>query len=128
VAKVVHIKLTSEGRIDEADFDEQLQIYHGRIALVALSGASNVTGFISPARRLAEKAHAAGAQILVDCAQMAPIAKFKCLPLDDPAHFDYVALSAHKMYAPFGCGALIGRRDTFENGIPDMRGGGKWKS
>ena len=125
VAKVVHIKLTSEGRIDEADFDEQLQIYNGRIALVALSGASNVTGFISPARRLAGKAHAAGAQILVDCAQLAPHRKVQMLPLDDPAHFDYVALSAHKMYAPFGCGALIGRRDTFENGIPDMRGGGE---
>ena len=30
-----------------------------------------------------------------------------------PEHLDYVAISAHKMYAPFGTGALIGRRDTF---------------
>jgi selenocysteine lyase/cysteine desulfurase len=44
--------------------------------------------------------------------------------LDDPAHLDYVALSAHKMYAPFGTGALIGRRDTFETGEPDYSGGG----
>ena len=41
-----------------------------------------------------------------------------------PAHLDYLALSAHKMYAPFGTGALIGRRDTFEQGEPEMRGGG----
>jgi selenocysteine lyase/cysteine desulfurase len=44
--------------------------------------------------------------------------------LDDPQHFDYVAISAHKMYAPYGTGALIGRRDTFEHGEPDLRGGG----
>jgi len=46
------------------------------------------------------------------------------LALDDPGHLDYVALSAHKMYAPYGAGALIGRRDTFETGDPDMVGGG----
>jgi len=44
--------------------------------------------------------------------------------LDDPAHLDYVTLSAHKMYAPFGTGVLIRRRDTFEHGEPEYRGGG----
>jgi selenocysteine lyase/cysteine desulfurase len=44
--------------------------------------------------------------------------------LDDPQHLDYVCLSAHKMYAPFGTGALIGRRDNFERGEPEYRGGG----
>jgi selenocysteine lyase/cysteine desulfurase len=44
--------------------------------------------------------------------------------LDDPAHLDFVAISAHKMYAPFGTGAIIGRRDIFERGDPDMPGGG----
>jgi selenocysteine lyase/cysteine desulfurase len=44
--------------------------------------------------------------------------------LNDPAHLDYVAISAHKMYAPFGTGALIGRKDTFERGEPEYRGGG----
>jgi cysteine desulfurase/selenocysteine lyase len=36
-----------------------------------------------------------------------------------------VVLSAHKMYAPYGTGALVGRRDTFEQGEPDYRGGGQ---
>jgi cysteine desulfurase / selenocysteine lyase len=45
-------------------------------------------------------------------------------PLEDPSHLDYVAISAHKLYAPFGTGALVGRRDTFERGDPDYRGGG----
>lgn len=44
--------------------------------------------------------------------------------LGDPGHLDYVTISAHKMYAPFGTGALIGRRDTFDEGEPEHRGGG----
>ena len=95
------------------------------MALVAITGASNVTGYINPIHRLAEKAHAAGAQMLVDCAQLAPHRKVDMGALDDPAHLDYVVLSAHKMYAPFGTGALVGRRDTFERGEPDHRGGGQ---
>jgi cysteine desulfurase / selenocysteine lyase len=124
VANTIHIGLTPDGQLDEADFDRQLRKYAGRVAMVSISGASNVTGFISPVHRLAEKAHAAGAQILVDCAQLAPHRKIDMLGLDDPAHLDYVAISAHKMYAPFGTGALVGRRDTFERGDPDQRGGG----
>ncbi len=123
-AQAVHIAVLPDGRLDEADFDAKLAQYGERVALVAVTGASNVTGYLNPVHRLAEKAHAAGAHILVDCAQFAPHRRVDMRPLDDPAHFDYVALSAHKMYAPFGTGALIGRRDTFERGAPDMVGGG----
>ncbi|HZU86831.1 MAG TPA: aminotransferase class V-fold PLP-dependent enzyme, partial [Anaerolineaceae bacterium] len=87
--------------------------------------ASNVTGYLNPVRRLAEKAHAAGAQIAVDCAQFAPHRKVEMLSLDNPSHYDYVTISAHKMYAPYGTGALIGRRDTFAQGEPEYRGGGE---
>ena len=66
-----------------------------------------------------------GAQICVDCAQLAPHRSISMGSLDDPSHLDYVAISAHKMYAPFGTGALISRRDTFEKGEPFMRGGGE---
>jgi cysteine desulfurase/selenocysteine lyase len=124
VAEVVHVRLTPDGQLDEADFDTQLAHYAGRVALVTITGASNVTGYINPIHRLAEKAHAAGAQFLADCAQLAPHRQVNMLPLDDPAHLDYVAISAHKLYAPYGTGALIGRRDTFERGDPDMGGGG----
>jgi selenocysteine lyase/cysteine desulfurase len=74
--------------------------------------------------RIAEKAHAAGAQILVDAAQLAPHRAVEMRSLDDPTHIDYLVLSAHKMYAPYGTGALVGRRDTFLQGDPDMVGGG----
>ncbi len=123
-AEVIHVGLTPEGQLNEAEFDAQLEANAERVALVAVTGASNVTGFINPIHRLAEKAHGVGAQILVDCAQFAPHRRVDMRPLDDPAHLDYVAISAHKMYAPYGVGALVGRRDTFERGDPDMRGGG----
>ena len=124
-AKVVHLSLTPEGRLDEASFDRALQDYAGRVALVAVTGGSNVSGYINPVYRLAEKAHAAGAQILVDCAQLSPHRKVDMLPHDDPRHLDFVTISAHKLYAPFGTGALVGRRSTFEVGEPEYRGGGQ---
>jgi selenocysteine lyase/cysteine desulfurase len=124
VAKTVHVSLTPDGRLDEADYEAKLNSYAEQVALVAISGASNVTGYLNPIHRLAEQAHAFGAQFLADCAQMAPHRKVDMRPLDDPAHLDYVAISAHKMYAPFGTGALVGLRETFEHGDPDMRGGG----
>ncbi|GAB4578859.1 MAG: aminotransferase class V-fold PLP-dependent enzyme [Anaerolineales bacterium] len=122
--KTVHVQVTPEGQLDEADFDAKLAEFGERVALVAISGASNVTGFLNPIHRLAEKTHAVGAQIAVDCAQLAPHRKIEMRALDDPAHLDFIALSAHKMYAPLGTGALIGRRDMFARGDPDQVGGG----
>jgi selenocysteine lyase/cysteine desulfurase len=124
VAKVVHVGLLPDGAIDLDDFDAKLNDFADRVALVAVSGGSNVTGFITPIHELAEKAHKVGAQFMADCAQLAPHRKVDSLSLDDLGHLDYIAISAHKMYAPYGAGALIGRRDTFESGMPDMVGGG----
>lgn len=123
-AHVIHVGLTPDGRLDEDDFDRQLDIYGKQVALVAITGASNVTGFLNPIHRLAEKTHAAGAMFMVDCAQLAPHRKIDMRSLDDPAHFDFITISAHKMYAPFGTGAIIGRKDIFSTGDPDMTGGG----
>ena len=123
-ARTIHTRLTPDGQLDETDFETQMERFAGRVALVAITGASNVTGFLNPIHRLAEKAHAAGAHILVDCAQLAPHRRVDMRPLDDPAHLDYVTISGHKLYAPFGTGALIGRKDVFARGDPDQRGGG----
>ncbi len=123
-AKVVHVAVTPEGRLDEDDFDRQLDKYAGRIALVAVSGASNVTGFIQPIHELARKTHDHGAMILIDAAQLAPHRKVDMKPDGDPEHLDFVAISAHKMYAPFGTGALIGPDEIFLSGPPEYRGGG----
>jgi cysteine desulfurase/selenocysteine lyase len=123
-AHTVHVRLTPDGRLDLADFEEQLDRYADRVALVAITGASNVTGLLNPIHQLAEQAHAVGALFMADCAQLAPHRKVEMLPLSDPAHLDFVSISAHKMYAPFGTGAIVGRKEIFERGDPDMTGGG----
>jgi selenocysteine lyase/cysteine desulfurase len=92
----------------------------GLIDLVAVTGASNVTGETWPLARLAELAHAHGAELLVDAAQLAPHR-----PIDASATgIDHLAFSAHKLYAPFGAGALIARRDRLEQVEPLLQGGG----
>ncbi len=123
-ANLVHVRVLPDGRLDEDDFDRQLARYAGQVALVAVSGASNVSGFLQPIHRLARKAHAAGARILVDAAQLAPHRRVDMLPDDHPEHLDFVTISAHKMYAPYGTGALIGPKDVFLHEAPEYRGGG----
>ena len=124
VANVVHIEVDSNGRIDEEDFQRKLKQFRGRVQLVAVTGASNVTGYINPVHRYARWAHESGAKIFVDAAQLAPHRPIDMKSPDDPEHIDYLAFSAHKMYAPFGLGVLVAERKTFEEGDPDMVGGG----
>ncbi len=123
-ANTIHIGLTQNGQLNLQDFKAKIEKYTNQVALVAITGASNVTGYINPIHELAESAHSVGAQIVVDCAQLAPHRNIEMLPQEDPKHLDYVTISGHKMYAPLGTGALIGRRDTFERGDPDLSGGG----
>lgn len=127
-ARVLHVRADTGGGLDEDHLDALLAAHAGRVRLVALTGGSNVTGCLPPIHRIAERVHRAGAQILVDAAQLAPHRPIAMGALEDPAHLDYVVLSAHKLYAPFGSGALIGRRDTFAQGEPEQRGGGTIRS
>ena len=123
-ARVIHIGITSDGRPDLAAMKGAIAREKGRVRLVAVSGASNITGLCSPVRDIAAWAHGAGAKIFVDAAQLAPHRPIDMLPDDDPGHIDFLALSAHKMYAPFGTGALVGAKEFFEEGDPDQVGGG----
>jgi len=124
VAQVVYVRVDKQGQLDNDDYVQLLHRYAGRVRLVAVSGASNVTGTIPNIHWMAEQAHAFDAEIAVDCAQLAPHRPIDIGDLNDPAHLDYVAFSGHKLYAPFGTGVLIGRRDTFAQGTPDAVGGG----
>ncbi|HUO49338.1 MAG TPA: aminotransferase class V-fold PLP-dependent enzyme, partial [Acidimicrobiales bacterium] len=88
-----------------------------RPRLLAITGASNVTGWLPPLERIVEEAHARGVPVAVDAAQLAPHRRI-------PAGADYVAFSGHKLYAPYGAGVLIGPTATFEDGDPFLAGGG----
>ncbi|MDT0406146.1 aminotransferase class V-fold PLP-dependent enzyme [Streptomyces edwardsiae] len=89
-------------------------------ALVCVTGASNVTGELWPVRELAAVAHAHGARIVLDAAQLAPHHPVSVRELD----VDWVAFSGHKLYAPFGSGVLAGRTDWLDEAEPYLAGGG----
>ncbi|MFQ5709567.1 MAG: aminotransferase class V-fold PLP-dependent enzyme [bacterium] len=118
------IEVDDFGRVDLEQFERALKEGGGRIPLVAVSGASNVTGIINPVYEIAQLAHEHGAELFVDAAQLAPHRKINMRRRGDLEAIDYLALSAHKMYAPYGTGALIGWPQVFEQGDPDYSGGG----
>ncbi|MGW7453853.1 aminotransferase class V-fold PLP-dependent enzyme [Streptomyces sp. NPDC054787] len=89
-------------------------------ALVCVTGASNVTGELWPVKELAAAAHAHGARIVLDAAQLAPHHPVSVQDLD----VDWVAFSGHKLYAPFGSGVLAGRADWLQEAEPYLAGGG----
>ena len=81
-------------------------------ALVAVTGASNVTGEMLPIADIAEVAHRRGARLVVDAAQLVAHRR-----VDIAADgIDYVAFSGHKLYAPYGAGVLVGRADWLDRG------------
>lgn len=103
------------------DLDRALSaVEAGRPCLVAVTGASNVTGEIWPVAELAQVARRHGARVVVDAAQLAPHRRLDIADLD----VDYVALSGHKLYAPYGAGALVGRPDWLAAAAPFLAGGG----
>jgi len=89
-------------------------------ALLAITGASNVTGEVLPIDRVVRIAHEAGARVVLDAAQLAP---HRRISLADTG-VDYLALSGHKLYAPYGAGVLVGRRDWLDAAPPHLAGGG----
>jgi selenocysteine lyase/cysteine desulfurase len=124
VGEVQHIAVDSEGRIVTDDFENKLKLLGDRVKYVAVTGASNVTGHINDLDYFAAKTHSVGAKIIVDGAQLVPHRPVD-MKANDPVHcIDYLVFSAHKMYAPFGIGVLVGDRATFIAGDPQDVGGG----
>ena len=115
-AKVRYVECDPEGTFEPDAVADALR-GNPRPKLFAVTGASNVSGWLPPIDTLIELSHEAGVPVLVDAAQLAPHR-----PL--PAAADYLAWSGHKMYAPFGSGALVGPRRTFATGDPFLAGGG----
>lgn len=101
----------------------ETQLRAGNVVLLAVTGASNVTGEVLPVAELAALAHRHGARIVVDAAQLAPHRRLD-IARDG---IDYVAFSGHKLYAPFGAGVLVGRPDWLDAGRPHLAGGGAVK-
>ncbi|MBO0812181.1 MAG: aminotransferase class V-fold PLP-dependent enzyme [Microlunatus sp.] len=110
--------------LDQTLVDLERVVLETGAALLAITGASNVTGEVLPLHRLAELAHRHGARIAVDGAQLVPHRKINIAELG----IDYLAFSGHKIYAPYGVGALIGRSDWLNAADPYLAGGGAVRS
>ena len=122
--KVDYIDIDGNGRLSLRDLEYKLKKYSNRVRLVAVTGTSNVTGYINPIHTIAELAHTYNSEILVDGAQLVAHTPINMKPQKSNQCIDYLVFSAHKMYAPFGIGVLIGPKSSFEDGDPDYAGGG----
>jgi cysteine desulfurase/selenocysteine lyase len=118
---VVRFGLLSDGTLDYEDLERKL-VEH-KIKLVAVTGASNVTGYLPDIHRIARRAHAHGARILVDAAQLLAHAPIDVRPESDPGHIDFLAAAGHKAYAPFGCSFLYAPRELCDRATPYLPAG-----
>lgn len=111
--KLIRIKADKNGFIDLQELEERLSEYNersgsggGKIKLVSISGASNVLGTFNDIESITAIVHKYGARILVDAAQLVAHRRIDI----KACGIDYLAISAHKVYAPFGTGVLIVRK------------------
>jgi cysteine desulfurase / selenocysteine lyase len=115
-AVVRYIPLTEEGTLDLGDLDSLLT---ERTKVVGVTGMSNVLGTLPPLRRIADAAHAVGAVVLVDGAQLVPHHPVDVAALD----VDFLTISGHKMLGPTASGGLYARRELLEWMNPFLGGG-----
>jgi len=127
--EVVHIPLIGEapayGGLDIDVAREMVEKYGERINYLAVTGASNVTGSITPLHELAQLAHSVGAYLVVDASQMiahAPVV-MKDMTQSD-GDIDVLVFSGHKIYAPGSPGAVIAKRKLLADMAPAEVGGG----
>lgn len=122
-----YISIDEKGLLSLDDMEKKLIKYKGKVKLVTITGASNVTGHINDIHQIAKIAHQYNAKLLVDGAQLVPHCPVNMKAHDSDEHIDFLVFSAHKMYAPFGIGVLIGPKEFFQYGSPEYKGGGTVK-
>ncbi|MBW4548494.1 MAG: aminotransferase class V-fold PLP-dependent enzyme [Symplocastrum torsivum CPER-KK1] len=123
-AKVEHLPVNEKGQLSLDELERHLKASNGRVRVVSVTGASNVTGTILPIHEIAVIAHKYGALVVVDGAQLVPHRQVQMRPHDDPSHIDFLVFSGHKMNCPLGVGAVVGHRNIFDAATPYQPGGG----
>ncbi len=115
-AKLRYLECEPDGTLT----DETLEVgINEHTRLLAVGHVSNVLGCVNPVRKMADRAHAFGAVVVVDAAQSAPH-----LPIDvHELQADFLAFSGHKLMAPMGIGVLYGKEALLEEMPPFMTGG-----
>jgi cysteine desulfurase/selenocysteine lyase len=111
-----YIPMADDYTLDLTDLDRLVD----GVKLVSVTAMSNVLGTLTPVRRLADAAHAAGALCLVDGAQYVPH-----LPTDvTELGCDFLGFTGHKMLGPTGIGVLWAREEILD-AMPAFLGGGE---
>lgn len=99
--------------------DEYAKLLTSKTRLVAFTQVSNALGTVTPAKKIVEMAHAAGAKVLIDGAQSVSHMKVDVQHLNP----DWLVFSGHKLFGPTGIGALYGKEDLLNEMQPYQSGG-----
>jgi cysteine desulfurase / selenocysteine lyase len=111
------IPISDSGELLLVEYEKLLS---SKTKLVAISHASNTLGTINPVKKIIDRAHAAGAVVLVDGAQSSVHLDIDVQEMD----CDFFVFSAHKVYGPTGVGVLFGKKELLE-AMPPFLGGGE---
>ncbi len=122
--EIIHIRCQGEfetyGGLDLVHLQHLLQTHGDKINYVAVTGASNVTGAITPLAKVAKMVHQVGALLLVDASQMMAHAAAQV----SESEIDILVFSGHKIYAPGSPGAVVIKKSILRQIEPDELGGG----
>ncbi len=120
--KVIYAEVDAQGRIIYDDIEKLLK--ENQVSYVSVTAASNVTGYVTDVHRVAKLAHQYGAKIIVDGAQIVAHRAFSMLGDTEEENIDFFVFSAHKMYSPYGGGAVVGLTEILDDHMPQFYGGG----
>ena len=120
--KMVYAEVDDQGRVIYDDIERLLK--ENNVKIVTVTAASNVTGYMPDVHRIAKLAHQYGAMIVGDGAQIVAHRAFSMLGETPEENIDFFVFSAHKMYSPYGGGAVIGLTDVLDQHMPAFYGGG----
>ena len=120
--KVVYAEVDDQGRVKYDEIEKMLKKY--KVKYVTVTAASNVTGYVTDVHRVAKLAHKYGAKIVVDGAQIVAHRPFSMIGNTPEENIDFLVFSAHKMYSPYGGGAIVGLTDELNKHMPEFYGGG----
>lgn len=122
-SEVIRVSVDKQGFVDLKELEGLLNEYneqkvHGnkRIHLLSISGASNVLGVCNELKEISRMVHRYGAKLLVDAAQLVAHSKIDVTG----SEIDYLAFSGHKIYAPFGSGILLVRKELLHFGSDEL--------
>jgi cysteine desulfurase/selenocysteine lyase len=106
-ATLRYLPITDDGLLDLSELGSALT---ERTKLLAVTGMSNSLGTLPPLKELVDAAHAVGALVLVDGAQLVPHVPVDVTALD----CDFLTISGHKMLGPTASGGLYGKLEHLE--------------